>query len=164
VTSATANFFQKKRQQLQKENPQLFSQKSNLPWWQDANYTQSNRDRPTEPMDAVDDGQHDYSRADSLKSNAGNCPNCASSSFMKPSSSAAARCFDCGYIQGREVNDLNTLDVTISEVAAPRLQVKQTADGGAQKYRGRFSKSGNELRMASAELEQSANGKAYIDS
>jgi hypothetical protein len=159
----TSTFFQKKRQEQQKQNPSPNYQ-GNLPWWQDPDYTRSNRDRPTQPIETVKDSNHDYSRADHLKSNTGNCPNCGSGSFVKPGASAAARCFDCGYISGREVNDLDTMNIMALNGDAKTLHVKQTADGGAQKYRARISRDANAIRLANAELEQSYTGKAHVDS
>jgi hypothetical protein len=159
----TSTFFQKKRQEQQKQNPSQRLPGDIKPWWQDPDYTKSNKDRPTEPMEAVDDNR-DFTRADHLRSGSGNCPNCNSTSFIKPSASSTARCFDCGYIDGRQVNDLDTLNILAPSVEARTLHVKQTADGGAQKYRARISRNGDEIRMANAELEKSFAGKAYVDS
>lgn len=153
----TSAFFARKRQELQPVQPQ---RQNNLPWWQDPDRSGA---KPQQEQIIPQDSDHDYSRADHLKSHTGNCPHCGSASYMKPSSSGAARCFDCGYISGRQVNDLDTMNIMAAD-SAQTLHVKQTADGGAQKYRTRIGKSGADIRMANAELEQSAQGKAYIDS
>jgi hypothetical protein len=160
----TSKFFQVKRQESQKNNPQLPRLPGDVkPWWQDASYTQSNRDRDTQPLETVDD-KHDFSRADHLRSGNNICPNCGSTSFVKPSASVASRCFDCGYIDGRQVNDLDTMNIMSLNGDAATLKVKQTADGGAQKYRARISRNAAEINKANAELEAVHNGKAYVDS
>lgn len=160
----TSAFFARKRQELQASSPQSHGHAANtVPWWQDPEYTRSNRDQPTEPIETVNE-QHDFSRADHLRSSSSNCPNCNSASFMKPSASAAARCFDCGYIQGREVNDLDTLNIMAPSTEARTLKVRQTADGGAQKYRARISRNASDIRQANAELEQSYTGRMHSDS
>jgi hypothetical protein len=155
----TSAFFARKRQELQKNQPPSNSRPLDRVWWQEDTLNEHRKDFT--PKEVIDDN-HDFSRAEHLKKS-GKCPNCNSTSFMKPSSSGAARCFDCGYIEGRQVNDLDTLNIMSSQ-DAKTLHVKQTADGGAQKYRARISRDANEIRMANAELEQSANGKAYVDS
>jgi hypothetical protein len=163
ATSATTRFFDKKRQELQKNLPPSPSRSLDRPWWQDPDYTKPDNRVPTdEPQMA--DGVHDFSRADHLKSNRGNCPNCGSTSFVKPGASAAARCFDCGYIEGRQVNDLDTLNIMAPSSEARTLHVRQTADGGAHRYRARIGRSASDINRANAELEQSAQGKAYVDS
>jgi hypothetical protein len=151
----TAGFFAKIRQQQQKQNP-VPQRNQELPWWQDQTYTGKQAEQ--EP---VVETEHDFSKATSL-SQKNNCPNCNSSDFMKPSSSAAARCFSCGFTQGRELNNLDTINIMSSD--AKTVKIKQTADGGAQKYRARISKNADEIRQANQELEQSLIGRSYIDS
>lgn len=47
---------------------------------------------------------HDVSKAQSYKDQS-TCPECGSSSFMKPSVTTVKRCFDCNYTEGRFVHD-----------------------------------------------------------
>jgi ribosomal protein S27AE len=47
---------------------------------------------------------HDVSKAQSYKQTE-LCPECGSSSFMKPSATTVKRCFDCNYTEGRFVHD-----------------------------------------------------------
>src|SRR5215469_17891550 len=96
----TSAFFAKKRQELQRNNPQA-SKIPDTPWWQDPELSKSRSHEPAEPTGMPSD----FSKANHLRGSKPNCPNCGSEDSMKPTSSTAARCFDCGYIQGREVND-----------------------------------------------------------
>src|ERR1700744_2126109 len=101
----TSIFWQKKRQELENQGKLPKPKQSQLPWWQDPDYTKSNRDVPTEPVPAVDSKNHDFSKASHLRDKSGNCPNCGSSDFMSSTASTAPRCFACGYVHGRQVND-----------------------------------------------------------
>lgn len=55
------------------------------------------------------------------------CPECGSGNWMQPNSSTAARCFDCGHVDGRDF-DLSA-NGSISN-NAPSRATKQVASGG----------------------------------
>ena len=58
---------------------------------------------------------------------AGRCPECDSGNWMRPTSSVAARCFDCGHVEGRDF-DLSAQG-TISK-QGPATATKQVPSGG----------------------------------
>src|SRR5579859_7151424 len=134
----TSAFFARKRQEQQQQNPSRKLSNDTKPWWQDTNYTQP------EISEKVNDSATSPSHPSRSIRNDGNCPNCNSGSFVKPSSTSAARCFDCGFIEGRQVNDLDTLNIMSPSADARVLHVRQTADGGAHKYRARISRNAAE--------------------
>jgi len=155
------DFWAKKRQQLEQEGKLPTYQPQPItrgPWWEgdDRAHQTVQQTQQADP----DTTHHDFSRADSLRSKVGNCPNCNGTNFVKPTSSSAARCWNCGYIEGRQVNDLDTFALGES---TNTLSIRQTADGGAQKYRARMSHSASDLAQANMELEASLLGKAKID-
>jgi len=157
-------FWEKKRQELQSQGKLPTPRHEPVPntvWWSDDNSSerQARRGQLTELPDSYQ--EHDYSRATHLHSKEGNCPNCNSANYMKPSSSGAARCWNCGYINGRQVNDLDTMSV-IADVHT--VKVRQTEDGGASKYRARIGKTAAEIAAVNRELELSNMGKSYVDS
>lgn len=162
----TTDFWAKRREQLQQQNPQPQPRQEpvrNAPWWDDTGtITQQGIDKQQQDPYTVTTGQpqqdeHDYSKATHLKSRAGSCPNCGSGNYVKPSATIATRCFDCGYVEGRQVNDLDTF-VALQD--AKTIQVKQ-ADS-AHGIRLGSSPDKNQIAMANAELEASANGKTRI--
>lgn len=58
------------------------------------------------------------------------CPECGSGNYMQPpDSSRASRCFDCGYVKGREIRDSNRPGSGI--VPGSVHQAKQTVAGGS---------------------------------
>lgn len=156
MTSET--FWARKRQELQQQGklPQQRPATSygGGAWWSE---TQSGSN-PEQVMQQEQEHEpkHDFSKAMHLKSNDGNCPNCNSGDYVKPSASAAARCFQCGYIQGRDVNDLNTF-AAVADVQT--VKVRQTASAQGV----RMGKSLAEINATNAALEKSAQGKARID-
>lgn len=155
---STSTFWLKKRQELQQQGrlpPSRLPQ--DIPWWQDPDYTKSNRDIPTEPMPVVDSKEHDFSKASHLRDKSGNCPNCDSADFMSPSASAAARCFACGYVHGRQVNDLDTLAIT-ADVQTVKVRQASSAQGV------RMGTSVAEINAANYTLALSEQGKSHIDS
>lgn len=164
------SFWDRKRAQLQQEGKLPVPRQpvtSHGAWWQDEQSEHNpalksyNGLAATPVSQQVPNDNHDYSKATHLKSSAGNCPNCNSGDYVKPSASTAARCWNCGYIDGRQVNDLDTMPITAD---VKTVSVRQTADGGAQKYRARISTSPAELARAGMELEQSFIGRARVDS
>jgi hypothetical protein len=73
---------------------------------------------------------------------------------MKPSATISARCFDCGYTAGRQLNELELPGIASPD--ATRLKVKQLDSGG------HFGRSAAEIAQNNAVLEQSAHGKAKV--
>lgn len=57
----------------------------------------------------------------------GGCPECGSGNWMRPSASVAARCFDCGHVEGRDF-DLSAQGAISRN--APATATKQVATGG----------------------------------
>jgi hypothetical protein len=152
------DFWEIKRQQLQKQGklPQARPEPVNYngAWWADED-TRLNRN-PAADMTRDNSDEHDFSKAQHLKDRAGSCPNCNSPDFMSVAASAP-RCFACGYIQGRQVNDLDTFAVAVD---ANTLKVRQT-----QSSQGiRIGKSVAEINAANRALQLSEHGKAKIDS
>ena|ERR1700728_2284425 len=158
-------FWERKKQQLQQEGKLPAPRQpvtSHGAWWQDEQPVPKQNDNPMQsPLHAVSADGHDFSKATHLSSKAGNCPNCGSGDYVKASASTAARCWACGYIDGRQVNDLDTLPISAD---VRTVAVRQTADGGSAKSRIRISRNPAELARASMELEQSFIGRARVDS
>lgn len=75
---------------------------------------------------------------------------------MSVSVSSAPRCFDCGYIAGREVNDLNTF-TAVADVQSVKVKQIASAEGL------RLGRSVAEINAANAKLQLSERGKAKID-
>lgn len=158
------DFWQKKREQLQQQGklPQPRQEPvRNGPWWDETgNITRQPIDnQPQQQYDSNQEPQHDFSKATHLQSKAGSCPNCGSGDYVKPSATVAARCWNCGYIDGRQVNDLDTF-VALQD--AKTIQVKQTASAHGIKLGSTPDK--NQMALLNAQLEASANGKVLIDS
>ena len=159
------DFWERKRQELQKEGklPQPRPEPVRAPgqpWWAEGSTLvpqppQASQD--ASPGRAEGTEGRDFSRAMHLRSKEGSCPMCSSSEFMRPSATAAARCFACGYVQGREVNDLAVFSVASPDAATIRVRQVEAAHG---------YKPGNsvaDINAANAALESSAIGKARID-
>lgn len=162
----SSDFWSKKRLQLQQQGklpqPRQEPVKTSGPWW---------ADEPTQPATKesgmvtgvvegtahlIEQQEHDFSKAMHLKDKSGHCPNCTSGNFMNTSASYAARCFDCGYTQGRELNDL---DVFALSPDAQTINVKQTRSAQGK----REGTSLADINAANAVLERSAQGKATIE-
>lgn len=109
-------------------------------------------------MDAVQtvgEKHHDFSKAMHLRDKSGNCPNCGSTDFVSPSASHATRCFACGYIQGRQVNDLDTMAIT-ADVKTVNVRQAQSAHGT------RIGTSAADIAQANRNLALSEVGKGHI--
>lgn len=151
------DFWELKRQQLQQQGklpqPRQEPVKTGGAWWSDnpepASMTHEEAILHLEQ-------EHDFSKAQHLRDKSGSCPNCGSGNYVSPGASASNRCFDCGYIQGREVNDLNTF-AAVADVHT--VKVRQTAS--AQGIR--MGRSVAEINAANAKLQLSEHGKAKID-
>lgn len=159
-----ADFWEKKREQLQQQGklPQPRQEPvRNGPWWDESgNITRQRVDnQPQENYDSREEPRHDFSKATHLQSKVGNCPNCGSGDYVKSSPTIAARCWNCGYIDGRQVNDLDTF-VALQD--AKVIKVKQSGAAHGIKLGSVADK--NQIGMLNAQLEQSALGKAQIDS
>lgn len=106
-------------------------QRSNGPWWRDDSglvpgqgYQDPQAQNPSEGRD--------FSKAVHLKSES-SCPECGhlpgrGKNFYKPSPSMARRCFECGYVEMREIHDVSTYMSPTLE--GPAQMSRQTASGG----------------------------------
>lgn len=140
------DFWTKKRQELQ-ENGMLYTPKPSVtahkgPWWQEP------REDTTQPE--IASHRPSQGRTEALGER---CPHCGSGDYTKPSPSIAARCFDCGYVHGRQLNEPNLPGITSD---APRIQTKQLESGG------HFGRSLAEINENNAVLEQSAQGRTRL--
>lgn len=155
------DFWELKRQQLQQQGklpqPRQEPVKYKGAWWAEETETETLVHGPTREQQVIQDSNHDFSKAQHLRSNAGNCPNCGSGNYVSPSASSANRCFDCGYIAGREVNNLDTFSVAAD---VRTVQVRQASSTQGL----RIGTSAAEINAANARLIQSEHGKAKIDS
>jgi hypothetical protein len=151
------NFWDKQRQKLQAEGKLYTPRQEPIPSSPGAWWAEGTRIIPQPREQQEQPNQHDFSKAAHLRQRNNSCPNCASEDFVKPSSSSAARCFSCGYIEGRDIKDLNTFAAMPS---ARTIQVRQTASA----HGARMGTSVAEINAANASLEASSQGKAHIDS
>jgi len=145
---AMSNFWERKREELQREGvipapkPSVVSRDG--PWWADPGNHKTapvqEAQRPLQPREG--------------ESRQLLCPHCHSDNYMKPSSSVSARCFDCGYTSGRQLNELELPGIASPD--ATRLKVKQLPS------QGHFGRSVAEINANNAALEQSAHGKTKI--
>ena len=141
------DFWSRKREELQKEGviptPRPSVMKQDGAWWM----TDSNlRGNPQEPQNPPQPRPGETRQT--------SCPHCHSENYMKPSASITARCFDCGYTAGRELNELELPGIAPPD--ANKLKVKQLPS------QGHFGRSKAEINQNNAALEQSAQGKAKL--
>lgn len=131
------DFWDRKRQELYPQRA-LEVQRSE-PWWQRNTVPQKLVTPPVQPgQQQLDLGYvdgHDVSKADILKGNAEECPRCPrdprsgiAGNMYRPSRNAAMRCFDCGFIDGRDMGEGQS---RIATVQGATQTAKQTASGGA---------------------------------
>jgi len=108
--------------------------KVDRPWW-DMNVPTSSVpvSQPEVPQ------EHDFSKATNLKQRM-TCPDCGGNNYWKVTPSTAARCFECGYVDGRQIADINrpigrTSDGSIGN------KTRQTDSGGrvVNNYHGNIS-------------------------
>lgn len=141
-----SDFWSRKKAELE-QTGQIPSKQRSEPisgaWWQepvsDTRETSKEPQRPSE-------GRTELS---------GNpCPNCHSGNYHKPTPSTAARCFDCGYVDGRQLNEPNLSSIVSTGV--PSVRTKQLASGG------HFGSSVAEINHNNAVLERSAQGREKI--
>jgi hypothetical protein len=142
------DFWSRKRDELQAkgELPVPRSEPVSGPWW--AHGTNLLPRQEIEPQQPV------QRRAEAPRE--GGCPNCQSGDYSRATSSTAARCFDCGYVQGRQLNAPNMPSGLLSS-GAQTLQVRQLGSQG-----GHFGRSVAEINANAAVLEQSANGRTKL--
>ena len=146
------DFWTRKREELQQKGelpkPHVPVTQSNGPWW--AYPEQTATQEPNVPQQPAQ--SHTGPRP---RPSEGSCPHCQSGNYMKPSSSMAARCFDCGYTDGRQLNELNLPGIASPDAAT--LKVKQIQQGG------HFGSSVQEINQNNAVLEQSAQGRTKLN-
>jgi len=159
------DFWEKKRQELQREGklPQARPEPvrtASGPWWAEGSTLVPSQPQvpqsASQPHTEGTEGR-DFSKAMHLRSKEGNCPMCGSTEFMKPNAMAATRCFACGYVQGREVNDLAVFSVASPDATTVKVRQIESAHGV------RTGHSAAEINLANASLESSAQGKASIN-
>lgn len=168
---AAVDFWTRKRQELQAkgELPQARTEPTRVgTWWDEEGHITGTKATP-EPVNYYDpkesyslatgllDSSRDFSKATHLKSKAGDCPNCGSGDYVKPSALVVARCWNCGYTEGRVTNDLDTF---VAMPDARTLSVRQLDGAHGIKLGSRPDK--NEMAYMNAQLEASASGKAMV--
>lgn len=121
------------------------------PWWQiiqerteQQTVSQSRQDdgvfrgQPFQQVHLTDDivvtldenGEYRPKKATHLK-RSGRCPDCDSGNFGRGEDrSRAMRCFDCGYVEGRNISDINRPIGATSDQPAQRA--RQVSSGGAR--------------------------------
>jgi hypothetical protein len=132
-----SDFWERQRAKVAAQNPPPSPPVSDVPWWaQGTNLVpharQPENAAPAQPQGQADTNRidgHDISRAEFLRGKAEECPQCPVNpdtgirgNMFKTSSSAAWRCFDCGYVDGREIHDIS-------------LPITATAEGPARRAR-----------------------------
>ncbi len=140
-----SDFWSRKKEELQEQGviPSPKPQPHfHGPWWQVA------------PVVRLDEKQPQGPPQSHARPSGPACPHCHSGNYAKPSSSIAARCFDCGYTEGRQLNKLNLPGIATPD--ARTLKVKQI-DTSAH-----FGRSVAEINQNNAVLEQSAQGKTKV--
>ena len=169
-----SDFWTRKKEELQAKGELPSPRRSEPisgPWWADG--TSLLQQRQNEPQNQPEsrpgasesrpgtvDG-HDVSKASHLKASS-ECPRCQSNDFMKVSSSTAPRCFSCGYVGGRQLNDENLMTGIIDPSSVATLKVRQTADGGSSRDARHMGGSVADIAHNNAILEQSSQGKANV--
>lgn len=128
---------------------QVLMPRVDQPWWRVVPDQPTSQQMPQQ----VDDRQHDFSKAVSNRQNS-RCPNCDSGNFMKVTSSTAARCWECGYVEGREIADVgrplgNTSDGGPARNAR-QVQNVRILDGQGRDTGQRISSNGNRGNISTA--------------
>lgn len=100
--------------------------------------------------------KHNFAQATNLVK-ADWCPGCGSGNYMKPTSSSAPRCFNCGYVDNRDIHEFGAPLSAVSDAGASR-HARQISTGG---FRGDI-KSGLEAAQMNAQLEASAVGRSSV--
>src|SRR5580692_5774847 len=95
---SSSNFWQRKVQELSPAPPPS-PVKPDEPRWRIVPQQQENK--PLVPLTA---DEHDFSKARSNRQKSA-CPECDSGNYMKVTPASAARCFECGYVDGRFIAD-----------------------------------------------------------
>jgi len=147
------DFWARKKQELQKEGklpvPRPSVMASDGPWWQDPRET--TRQAPKEPQ-GPSQGRAQAPRPGEYGQVS--CPHCRSGNYSKPSPSTASRCFECGYVDGRQLNEPNLPGIAVTD--APSVKTRQLSS------QGHFGRSAAEIAENNAVLEQSAQGRAKL--
>ena len=115
-------FWARKTQQLKPYDlqpaKQVLSPRLDRPWWNQSAVSQEQPvvnpgtrkailDGTEIEIDLDENGQYRPRKASHLR-NSGRCPECDSGNFGRgANTSAAMRCFDCGYVEGRNIADSN---------------------------------------------------------
>jgi hypothetical protein len=151
--SSMSDFWSRQKEKLQNEGvipaPRTPVTQSNGPWWSHGTNLVPRTEQAQEPLQQPTRPVPSASRTDV-------CPNCGSGNYSKPSTMAAARCFECGHVDGRQLNDTNLMPGLIQHGDVKTLAVRQIASGG------HFGRSVAEINANNAVLEQSAQGKAQV--
>ena len=133
------DFWERKRQELYPDRsaPVTAQGTQASPWWAQSGGLPNVAQQPLQGQPELDgsiDG-HDVSKAGILKGDAEECPNCPRDpktgirgNMYRPSKSAAMRCFDCGYIDGRYFGEGQS---RLAKVEGKSHAARQTASGGA---------------------------------
>lgn len=165
-----SDFWSRKKEELQAKGelpPSKRSEPVSGPWWSEGttllqqrqNEAQSQPESRTGPSDGLDG--HDVSKAAHLRASS-NCPRCNKTDFMKVSAATAPRCFSCGYVEGRQLNDENLMSGIVDPSSVNTLKVRQTSDGGGARDARHMGGSAADIAYNNAILERSAQGKAQI--
>jgi hypothetical protein len=135
-----------------KNNPQpLPVPQSDQPWWRIVPQQSVNQQMPAQQE--VEERGHDFSKAASRKQSS-RCPECDSGNFMKVTSSTAARCWECGYVEGREIADVgrplgNTADGGPAR-STRQVQNVRILDGQGRDTGQKISSNGNRGNISTA--------------
>lgn len=153
------DFWDRKREELQTKGelpkPKPTVMQSNGAWWMVDNSLRGNQLEPPRPSEDHTDPYegHDVSRAEHLRQK-DRCPECGSGDYFKTSAATAARCWTCGHVEGRRLNEPNMPSIVSTD--ARTLQIRQTQGGG------HFGRTAEEIHHNNAILEQSAQGRTNI--
>jgi hypothetical protein len=143
-----SDFWTRKREELQKEGviptPRQPVTQSDGPWWQ----------APRQPTQEQPNVSQRPSQG-RTEVHGQPCPNCGSGNYWAPETSTANRCFDCGYVHGRQLNEPNLPGIATTD--APRVKTKQLEQSG------HFGSSVAEINQNNAALEQSAQGRTKLN-
>ena len=131
-----SDFWERKRQALYPQRHAPVNLKpvyKDMPWWAANPAQPSPVQQSIQQNESTIDG-HDISKAQILRGDAEECPNCPRDprtgirgNMYRPSKSAALRCFDCGYIDGRYFGEGQS---RLATVEGKSQHAKQTESGG----------------------------------
>jgi hypothetical protein len=134
--TASADFWARK---LAKEQPPVQPRVDpNQPWWRVASPVPQQPAQQVQPETVQPEGEYNPRKLMHTKSG-GICPDCGGNNFFRGTSNTARRCFECGYVEGRDIADPNRPMGMTAE--GPAQRARQTAAGGARinNYQGNIS-------------------------